>query len=353
MPPVRTLPDWPAGHVERFRHTSGALAGNPWGDPVARDVCVYLPPGYRPDGEPHVALWDFAAFTNSGPGHLNWRNHGENLVQRLDRLIFEGRLPPVVVVMPDCYSSLGGNQYLNSPAVGRYDDYVVQELIPFVGERVNVAGGRGGRGVFGKSSGGYGALVHAMRHPDVWGGAAAHAADIGFDLVYRPEFPAAALVLAEYGGDPRRLLEAFWRKRQPGGRDFTAMLVIAMAASYDPDPDRPDRIRLPFDPRTCALDEARWQAWQEHDPLNMVEHHVKALQSLHCLYLDAGSRDQYNIQFGTRRLAGRLEKLDVRHHFEEFDGTHSHIDWRLDTSLPMLAGALQAAIPRDGGAMQE
>ncbi len=112
---------------------------------------------------------------NAGPGHLNWRNQGENLPQRLDRLIGSGEMPPVVVPMPDCYSSLGGNQYINSPAVGRYADYVVAELVPFLSSHVNVIDHRDGRGVFGKSSGGYGALVHAMYYPETWGGLAAHA----------------------------------------------------------------------------------------------------------------------------------------------------------------------------------
>ena len=61
------------------------------------------------------------------------------------------------------------------------------------------------------------------------------------------------------------------------------------------------------------------------------------------LYIDVGSRDQYNIQYGTRAFVRRLEKLGIEHHFEEFDGTHSGMDWRLDTSLPMLANALYQA----------
>ncbi len=61
------------------------------------------------------------------------------------------------------------------------------------------------------------------------------------------------------------------------------------------------------------------------------------------LYIDVGSRDQYNIQYGTRAFIRRLEKFGIGHHFEEFDGTHSGMDWRLDISLPMLAKALYTA----------
>jgi hypothetical protein len=319
------------------------LEGNPWEDPVERDFPVYLPPGYDAGGLPYVALWDLAAFTNSGLGHLNWRNQGENLQQRLDRLIHQGDLPPVVVPMPDCFTSLGGNQYINSPGVGAYADYVVAELVPLVSERFNVVANASGRGAFGKSSGGYGALRLAMDHPETWGGIAMHAADCGFDWVYRPELPTACLVLAEYGGDPQRFLEVFWRNRKVGGRDFSVLMTLAMAATYDPDPDHPERIRLPMDLDTCELDPERWNRWLAHDPLNLVERHADALRQLHCLYFDVGRRDQYRIQFGTRQLAARLEKAGIDHHFEEFEGTHSQMDWRLDTSLPLLAKALVAA----------
>ena len=114
---VRTRPDWPKGEIVCFKHQSKVLRDNIWSDPAERDFHVYLPHGYSESGEALVALWDFAAFTNAGPGHLNWKNQGENLPQRLDRLIGSGEMPPVVVPMPDCYSSLGGNQYINSSAI--------------------------------------------------------------------------------------------------------------------------------------------------------------------------------------------------------------------------------------------
>lgn len=347
MPRVRPEKPWPQGHVEILRHRSRVLQGNPWSDPVERDFPVYLPHGYREDGAPLVALWDFAAFTNSGPGHLNWRNQGENLVTRLDRLIYEGKLPPVIVPMPDCYTSLGGNQYINSAGVGAYADYLVDELVPLVDERFNVIQDRSGRGAFGKSSGGYGALRHAMTYPQVWGGIVMHAADCGFDWVYRPELPTACQVLAELGGDAgeaaTRFLEVFWRNRKLGGRDFSVLMTLAMAASYDPDEDNPENIQLPMDLETCTLDPLRWERWLANDPLKLVDSAVEELGGLYCLYIDVGRRDQYNIQFGTRALVRKLEKLGISHHFEEFEGTHSQMDWRLDQSLPILAKALYDA----------
>jgi enterochelin esterase-like enzyme len=347
---VRPKDTWPQGEVACFRHHSDVLRDNVWSDPHERDFNVYLPPGYSESAEPFVALWDFAAFTNSGPGHLNWKNQGENLPQRLDRLIGSGKMPPVVVPMPDCYSSLGGNQYLNSPAVGCYADYVVDELVPFLSSHVNVIEDRNGRGVFGKSSGGYGALVHAMYYPEIWGGLASHAGDIGFEWVYRPDFPRTAARLSEFGGDPIRFLKYFWGNKYPGSADYYTLMTLAMAASYDPGVSPQSPIQLPFDQHTLEMDMDRWGRWLSHDPLNLLESYVDQLTSLNMLYIDVGKRDQYNIQYGTRAFVRRLEKLGIGHHFEEFDGSHSGMDWRLDTSLPKLAKALYTACGVDGAA---
>jgi hypothetical protein len=193
MPRVRPEISWPQGSVLRLEHESEVLRDNPWGDPARREVAVYLPHDYSEAGQPLAALWDLAAYTNAGPGHLNWKNQGENLVQRLDRLIGTGSMQPAVVVIPDCYTSLGGNQYVNSPAVGRYADYLVDELIPFVGDRVNVVSGREGRGVFGKSSGGYGALYHAMKYPEAWVRSRAMRVTWVLNCCFAPSFPPPAL----------------------------------------------------------------------------------------------------------------------------------------------------------------
>jgi enterochelin esterase-like enzyme len=343
MPTVREQRDWPQGKVVSLAHHSEVLASNPWNDPVDREVNVYLPHDYNESGDQFVALWDLASYTSSGLAHLNWRNQGENLPQRLDRLIGQGEMPAAVVVMPDCYTSLGGNQYVNSASVGQYADYLVDELLPFVSARLNVVDSRDGRGLFGISSGGYGALFHAMQYPDTWGAAASHAGDMGFDLVYPGGFPTVCDVLARHQGDSEAFIRQFWSKNRLSGTDFTTLMTLAMAASYDPDLSAPARIRLPFDLHSCTLDADRWSAWMEYDPVQMVESGHDALRSLHALHIDVGLRDQYNLLYGTRRLAKRLQELEVDFNYEEFEGSHSSIHWRLDHSLPYLAKALKNA----------
>lgn len=316
------------------------LANNKLGDPTDRLCPVYIPHGCKGDGLP--LLVDLAAYTSSGLAHIAWRNFGENLPRRLDRLIASGRMLPAVVAMPDCYTALGGNQYLDNQVIGDWEQFLIKDMLPAIETRLG-CGGPGRRGLFGKSSGGYGALVNAMLHGDVWSAAACHAGDMGFDLVYLPELPSLLRHLARYEGDAAAFLDGMRGIEQPSGADVTALMLLAMGVSYDPDPGAPFGVRLPVDPHSCEIIAERWDAWLAFDPLTMASRHVAALSGLKGLWIDCGLDDQYNLLYGARRLSRELGRLGITHHYAEFPGTHSGIDFRLDQSLPFLAKALTGA----------
>lgn len=333
-----------AGTVESFAFESPILTGcNPLGDPTGREVLVYLPSGYADQAHrEYPVLWSLSAYTSSGPAQVAWRNHGENLPQRLDRLIASDAMPPAIVVMPDSFTSLGGNQFVDSPALGDYARHIVEELVPEVDRRYRTLARPEARGVFGKSSGGFGALHLAVRFPGVFGGVASHAGDCGFDRVYQRDFVSCSDELALWDGDCEAFAAAFWRTRKPSGRAFHALMVLCLAASYSPAPGRPLNLELPFDSFTARLDEAVWARWLAFDPVRYSSESLDALRQLRALWLDAGNRDQYFIHYGTREFAGRLSSAGVEHRHEEFDGNHSGLDWRLDHSLPWLLDRLES-----------
>jgi S-formylglutathione hydrolase FrmB len=123
------------------------------------------------------------------------------------------------------------------------------------------------------------------------------------------------------------------------------LMILAMAATYDPHPASPMGIRLPLDLRTGQLDEERWARWLAHDPLTLVERPecIASLHKLKALYIDCGSRDQYFIHYGTRAFVKRLEHAEIPHRYEEFDDDHSSVDYRMDRSLPYLYEAVAGA----------
>ncbi|WP_431286442.1 alpha/beta hydrolase [Roseateles chitinivorans] len=329
-------PNTPAGTVHRLSVDSEVLAGNLVGAPTRRLVDVYIPHGH--DGHGLPLLVDIVGFTAGGPVHTNWKNFGENLPERLDRLIAAGEMPPVVVAFPDCFTKLGGNQYVNSVAMGRWDDFLRDEVVPFVEQRFD-CGGDGRRGIFGKSSGGYGAMVHALLHPDFWSAAAVHSGDMGFELLYRHEFVPVLRALAKEP-DIGKWVDAFWSARKPKDSDVHILMMFAQAASFDPDPSAPYGVRLPVTLDTCELVPDRWANWLAWDPLTLVETHGRGLSALKALFIDCGDVDQYNLVYGARRMHRRLEAMGVKHVYEEFDDNHTAVDYRMDVSLPLLAKAL-------------
>src|SRR2546423_12203864 len=137
------------GSVSRVTIESQALKSNMLGDQPVRVVDVYVPSGHDGRGLPLLVV--LAGFTGSGLSHTNWVGFRENLPERLDRLIGEQKMPPIVVAFPDCFTRLGGNQYVNSASVGAWEDFLLHEMLPGIEQQYG-CGGPGRRGVFGKSS---------------------------------------------------------------------------------------------------------------------------------------------------------------------------------------------------------
>jgi enterochelin esterase-like enzyme len=338
---MRRNRDVPRGTIHRLAIDSDALAGNLLGDPSRREVDVYLPAGHD-RGASLPLLVDLVGFTGSGLSHTSWKNFGENVPERLDRLIGTGAMPPVAVAFPDCFTRLGGNQYIDSAAMGRWEEFLIAEAVPAVEERFG-CGGPGRRGVFGKSSGGYGAIVHALRRSDFWAAAASHSGDMGFEILYGGEFPGTLRTLAGHGGSIESFIRSMEAREKHKDDEIHALMMLAMAASYDPDPSAFLGIRLPVDLETCERIEERWQNWLAWDPLQLVERHGADLRRLVALYIDCGDVDQYNLVYGARRFHRALERIGVPHRYEEFPDDHTKVDYRMDQSLPYLAAALAAA----------
>lgn len=333
------------GKIVSLSIESEHLARNMLGDPSTREVAVYLPEGYDSSDADYPLLVALAGYTGSGLKYLAWQSFGETVPHRIERLIAQGDMGPAVVAFPDCFTSLGGNQYVDSDSIGHWASYLTTDMIGHLESRFRVRKGREHRGVFGKSSGGYGALFHGMRHADTWGAIASHSGDAGFDIIFRRDFPLAIGGLARHDGSIERFLGALGDARKVKGDQFHTLMTLAMAASFAPEADAPRGIALPVDPHTAQLDEARWARWLAHDPVHMADEAacLDNLRRLRGVFIDCGSRDQYFIHFGTRALVRKLEAAGVDHTYEEFDDNHSNVDYRQDRSLPFLYRALTEA----------
>lgn len=319
-----------AGRLDELELESAALAGNPLGDPSRRPLWVYVPPGSGDEALPAIYL------IQGHTGQIDmWRNRSAfrpTVLERVDALFAEG-CPPARVVFVDAWTSYGGSQFLDSAGTGDYHTYLCDEVVPFVDARYPT----GARGIAGKSSGGYGAMVTPMLRPDLFHGLATHAGDALFEVCYLPDFREAARALRDhYDGS----FEAFWddfraRPAFTKSSDFPLLNTYAMAECYSPG-------ELPFDPATGELKPDVWERWLAWDPVRMVDAHADALLGLRAIYIDAGKRDDFHLDLGAEAFRRALERIGVTDvFFELFEATHSAIDYRYPIALRYLAERLQ------------
>lgn len=319
---------------------SVVLRDNPLGDPAAREVPVYLPPSYASDpARRYPVLYILTGFTGRGLMYLNVESFGPSVPERIDRMMVSGAMRECIVVFPDCFTRLGGSQYVNSTATGRYEDHVIDELIPVIDARFRTIASRDARGVIGKSSGGYGAVWLGMRHADVFGAVGSHSGDMYFEYCYRPDMPAALDGLQKAGG-----VEAWFAEFEAAPKKTNAhhkvLNILAMAACYSPDPSQPLGIALPFDVPSGEWREEVWQRWLAFDPAITIDAHADALRSLRYLFLDCGVRDEFNLHLGARLMAARLTARGIAYEHLEFDDGHMGVSYRYEVSLPKMAAAL-------------
>jgi len=325
-----------------FSLRSELLVGNPLGDDSVRAQPVLLPPGVvagESCGLPLVTvLVGYTGFNHKVLSKSSmW---AENLPERIARGMAEGSIPPAVFLWPACETRLGGSQYVDSLGTGPYMSYLLDEVVPAAEARYG-CGGLGKRVVVGKSSGGFGALSLAMRRPGYFQAAGSHAGDMGFDMSHFRGFADALNCWAQYGG-PEAFVAKLPQLERFGNLEHAGIEGIAMAACYSPNPAAPLGVDLPLVPETGEIREDIFAKWLAHDPLRMIEdpQHADALRGLKKLYLDAGERDEFALQWGLKRFAKRLGELEIAAEVQSFPGGHFNMDARYEVSLPLLLAAL-------------
>ena len=331
------------GHIASHRFESKVLKSNPLSDPYVRDIIVYVPPGYsKTDSKGYTAIIYLAAFGSFGKAVLNLDPFSETIEARMNRLIRENKCSPMILVLVDCFTKFGGSQYINSTATGMYEDYITDEIVRFVDDKYNISN----HAIMGHSSGGYGAFVLGMRHPDIFQAIADHSGDSAFEYCYLPDFPKALEVYRRSGGDhgdPKKWFEDFWQKpnKYQDRDDMTALNILGMAAHYSPNPQSPYLgCDFPFDLKTGEINQDVWNRWISSDPTRMVAKYHDNLKKIKLIYIDCGTKDEFNIHLGCRILHSKLQEMAIRHFYEEFPGGHSKISHRYDVSLPMISSEL-------------
>jgi hypothetical protein len=330
-----------SGALDRLVVQSELLAGNPLGDPARRPLYVYRSPGVR-DTAAVPAIYVIQGFTGQLDMWLARATLEPTMIERLDAMFAAGECPDAVVVFVDAWTSRGGSQFINSASTGPYMNYLCDEVVPFVDQRYPTLADREHRGLAGKSSGGYGAMIVPMQRPDVFGGLASHAGDALFECCYLRDFATVARELRDsfdgsYDVFQEQLADADHFDWGRFGKPFE---IYGYACAYSPDPARPGEALLPFEISTGRLVDDVWAQWLANDPVRIAPRHAEALRSMRRIYLDAGKSDEWFLDLGAQAFAQELATLGVEHTLELFDGKHGGISYRYPGAIRELVIAL-------------
>jgi S-formylglutathione hydrolase FrmB len=249
------------GRVEYTEFESASLGGQ------KVRCAVSLPASYDADKARRYPLVVFLHGLNNS--ERDWE--AEGMQARLEELRAAGKVGDFVVAAP-----FGANSfYLNAKGGAAYEDAIVKDFIPFVERQYRAGGKPAARVIEGLSMGGYGALLIAFKHPEMFAGVAAHSAAL-FDGL--PQAPAAAAT------------------------DRLASFRYALAAKLFGAPPDEDYFRA-------------------NSPLHLARQNAGRLKRLK-IYFDVGDADRYNFQPGNRQLDAALSEAGVKHEFHLAPGPH-------------------------------
>ena len=322
---------------------SPALRDNPLGDPSTRPLAVYTPPGYDPEGSRrYPVLYCLHGYTGDVGALIASRAWETNVVQWADRLLVENRMPPALVAIVDGFTRLGGSQYVDSIHNGDYATYVVRDIIGYVDTHFRTIVAEGGRGVFGKSSGGFGALHLSLAHPGTFAAFASHSGDTYFRYAQMSSFPTCQRTLEGFDSIAA-FVEEFERRPKRPQHFYSTIEQLGYAAAYSPREAKAFALDLPWDSQTGELREDVFARWLAFDPCERVEAGRSALERLRLRYLDCGRKDEYALDVGARVFTKRCRELGLEVRHEEFDDDHRNVGYRYEISLPAMAEVLDRA----------
>ena len=320
--------------IVRTRHESSYLAANMLGDPGERDLFIYLPPGYEESDRRYATAVLLHAFGQNAESLVHpptdrqrWQPPLEDV---LDPVFGRMGVPPMIVVIPDGSSRWGCGQWVDSPVSGHFGSYVVNDVVGYLDSNYRTIAEARSRGVFGFSSGGMGAWNIVSQNPDVFAAMAVLSADTFLDMTHK---------VFTY-----KYFDNIWPEA-PGGpveEDDWSMMTYAYSAAYSPNPSRPPFfVDLPVAWPSGEVIQEVWDRWLSHDPVENCRDRLDNLRRLSGILLDAGVRDDYELQWGHRVLSHRLTEAGIAHKLTENPGNHGgRSKERLQVALEWLGQVL-------------
>ncbi|HKS41602.1 MAG TPA: alpha/beta hydrolase family protein [Blastocatellia bacterium] len=227
---------------------------------------VQLPPSYKTDAKRRYAVLYFL--------HGMFGNEGEfqrrGVAAAVAKLRGEGKIGDFIIVAPAGENSF----YLNSKPGVRYEDAIIKDLIPYIEKNYRTMGTPAGRAIQGISMGGWGAMLLAFKHPEMFSSVTTHSAALFEELPH------------------------------PTGTDRRSQFMLKLIGNIFGDPPDEEFFRI-------------------SNPVFVAESNAAAIKKSGIkIYFDCGEQDRYGFQTSNKAFDERLTKLGIPHEFHLFPGNH-------------------------------
>ncbi len=239
------------------------------------NYAIYLPPGYDESARRYPVVYLLHGYSDN---ETAWLQFGE-VNATADRAIANREIPPMIIVMPDA----GVSFYINAQdSSNPFEDIMITEFVPFIDRTYRTRNNREYRAVSGLSMGGYGSLIYALKHPDMFSACAAFSSAVFTDDEIK------AMPVDNYN------------------------LLFGKLFRVDPDGNRIT------------------EYWKSHSIINLMQSlppdQIKRVR----FYIDNGD-DDFLFE-GNAMLHIAMRKQGIPHQFRVRDGDHNWTYWRNNIS---------------------
>jgi hypothetical protein len=303
---------------------SDSLAHNKIGTDPVRKMVIYLPAGYddsaQSDARKRYPVIYFLPDAFSSYRDLFDHKDAQAI---FDRAIASGVIAQFILVAVDMNTPLGSSWCVNSPATGRWEDFVIEELVPYIDANFKTMPDRDSRGIAGEFMGGYGAIRFGMRHPEVFGSVyALHPVGTGSGIKVMDSLPNWDLLANAKSLDEVK-------------KDGYSQIFTTIFEAHLPNPDKPPLFidlaahqvgnQLVIDPK--LTERLRNNFFLEA----MIPQYADNLKSLRGFKFDWGRSDpNQDHVYSNQAFTHKLNEFGVAHEAEEYNGIWGERNWGED-----------------------
>ena len=296
------------------------IAHNKTGTDPVRKMLVYLPDGYDESSSHRYPVIYFLP----NPFEDNYRfdfdhRDAQNL---FDRAIAAGVIEKFILVAVDMNTPLGSSWYVNSSTTGNWEDFMIQELVPYINANFKTLPDRDSRGIAGIFIGGYGAIRFGMRHPDVFGSVyAMHPVGTGTGVSVSASLPNwDILVNAKSTEDVKK--------------DFRTQIFTTMFQAHLPNPGKPPLfidLLVRQEEGRLIIDAKLMERFRNNFYLEtMIPQYADNLKSLRGFKFDWTRNDaNFDHVYANQAFTHKLNEFGIIHEAEEYNRAFG-VDWGVD-----------------------